>query len=199
MHQAAIDFFRLLVQAGAVPGEDFSCDSEQQAYHLNERCYHLLQEAYPDMDWQTVLGTPQTLIPERISQLHQRLGCPFVDNLLPRLISRLRTLPEEQVAGYVQTLLTGVESATGIPLYPLLAEQLEMVEQVRLAWLLRQEVVAIPGNECLLDLISAAGGAPADYGIHQGEFWLTETGRQRLFLVWDGDCTLKPVTPEQLS
>ncbi|NEQ44592.1 MAG: hypothetical protein F6K00_13920 [Leptolyngbya sp. SIOISBB] len=47
MDQVAIDFFRLLIQAGAVPGEDFSCDGERQVYHLNERCHSLLQASFP--------------------------------------------------------------------------------------------------------------------------------------------------------
>lgn len=194
MHQAAIDFFRLLVQVGAVPGEDFSCDVTRQAYRLNERCYELLKEAYPDIDWQSILAVPTAAedFSEQIEFLHQQLGCPFIDNLLPRIIARLKTMPDGQAAGYVQILLTGVEQATGIPLYPFLMEALGMAGQVRLEWLLRQEIAAVPSSECLVDLVLAAGGTEADCEVRQGEAWLTEEACQRLFLVWDGEYAVTP-------
>ncbi|MEL6381129.1 MAG: hypothetical protein AAFQ89_01380 [Cyanobacteria bacterium J06626_18] len=194
MDQAAVDFFRLLVQVGAVPGEDFSCDMAQQVYRLNERCYGLLEAAYPDVDWQTVVEMPSLVedTAEIIEHLHQQLGCPFVPNLIAQIASRMRTLPDAQAAGYIQTLLSGVENATGIAIYPLLTEHLDMAAQLRLEWLLRQEVVIVPGHECLLDLVLAAGGTEADCEIRQGETWLTEAGCERLFLVWDGEYALTP-------
>ena len=194
MHQSAIDFFRLLVQVGAVPGEDFSCDVARQAYRLNERCHELLKTAYPDVDWQAVLEVPTAAedFSEQIEFLHQQLGCPFIDNLIPRIIARLKTMSDDQAAGYIQILLTGVEQATGIPLYPFLAEALGMVGEVRLEWLLRQEIVAVSGNECLVDLVLAAGGTEADCEIRQGEAWLTEEACQKLFLVWDGEYAVTP-------
>ena len=108
----------------------------------------------------------------------------------------MKTLPDEQAAGYLQALLTGVENATGIALYPFLTEHLDMAAQVRLEWLLRQEVVVVPGHACLLDLVLAAGGTEADCEIRQGETWLTETGCERLFLVWDGEYALTPEEPD---
>jgi hypothetical protein len=44
MHSAAIELFQLLVQAGAVPGEDFSCDPNRQGYRLNQRSLELLSK-----------------------------------------------------------------------------------------------------------------------------------------------------------
>ncbi|MBE7381959.1 MAG: hypothetical protein F6J95_011170 [Leptolyngbya sp. SIO1E4] len=199
MHQAAINLFQLLVHAGAVPGEDFSCDREQEAYHLSEQCYELLATAYPDVDWQDILGDPYEEAASTIEALHQQLGCPFVDNLVARIVVRLGTLPDSQAAGYVQALLTGVESATGIALYPFLVRGLDMAGQVRLEYLLRQAHVDIPGNECLLDLVLAAGGTAADCEIYPEEVWLTDAGWQRLSQVWDGECTLTPAAPQQRS
>ncbi|NER82437.1 MAG: hypothetical protein F6K42_23310, partial [Leptolyngbya sp. SIO1D8] len=106
MHEAAIDFFKTLVQAGAVPGEDFSCDLEHQAYRLNERCYALLQAAYPDVDWRDILGLPRSTVSQQVAVLHEQLGCPFVDNLIPQIISRMKTLSDVEAAGYVQALLS---------------------------------------------------------------------------------------------
>jgi len=199
MHQAAVDLFQLLVQAGAIPGQDFSCDAAQQAYHLNERCYELLQDAYPDVDWQDILGDPYAELEKRIEALHEQLGCAFVSNLLMQMRDRLAQLPDDQAAGYVQAVLMGVESATGIALYPFLVDSLDLSEQARLEWLLRQEVVAIPGDECLLDVITAAGASEHDYEIIQGEAVLTEAGWQRLSLVWDGSCTLEATFYSQRS
>ena len=199
MHQAAVDLFQLLIQAGATPGQDFSCDPEQQAYHLNERCYTLLQEAYPDIDWREILGNPYAGIEEQMEALHQQLGCPFVSNLLQRMRDRLAQLADNQAAGYVQAVLVGVESATGIALYPFLVEALDLSEQARLEWLLRQEVVAIPGSDCLLDVVMAAGAQEKDCEIYQGEAVLTEAGWQRLALVWDADCTLQSSMQSQRS
>lgn len=194
MHQAAIDLFQLLIQAGAVPGTDFSCDADQQAYRLNERCHHLLAEAYPDIDWQQVLGVPYENVERHIAALHQQLGCPFVDTLIERMVVRLSTLPDREAAGYLQGILVGVESATGLALYPFLAGQWDMAGQLRLEWLLRQEDIVIPGSICLLDLLLAAGGGEDDCEIDQGEILLTEHGWQRLSYVWNGECTLSPPT-----
>lgn len=197
MHQAAVDLFQLLVEVGAVPGQDFSCDPERQAYHLNGRCRELLQAAYPEVDWQDILGSPYTGVAEQIATLHGQLGVPFVDNAIAQLRHRLMTLPDDQAAGYVQALLVGVESATGIALYPFLVDLLDLGEQARLEWLLRQSVVAIPGGLCLLDLVVAAGGTEADCEINHGEALLTAAGWQRLSLVWDGECTLAAALPRR--
>ncbi|MDB9529891.1 hypothetical protein PN498_28150 [Oscillatoria sp. CS-180] len=191
MHQAAIDLFQLLVQAGAVPGQDFSCDPDQQAYHLNERCYDLLQRAYPEVDWHDVLGAPFAGIMQRIEKLHQQLGCPFVTNIVASMQHRLPHLPDDLAAGYIQAILIGVESATGIALYPFLMETFSLTEQARLEWLLRQEAIAIPGSDCLMDLIMAAGANTSDFAVQNGETVLTEAGWQRLSVVWDGDCLLQ--------
>ncbi|MEO1095109.1 MAG: hypothetical protein AAFX01_09430 [Cyanobacteria bacterium J06638_28] len=187
MDQSAIDFFRLLVQVGAVPGEDFSCDATQQAYRLNERCYHLLRTAYPDADWHAILNNAQPEPAQLIEQLHAELGCPFVHNLVQRILVRLKTLPETEAVGYCQALLNGVGEATGIMLYPFLVDELDMTGQVRLEWLLRQPVRTVPYHHCLLDLVQAVECADADYEITPEEAWLTETGQQRLSRVWNAE------------
>lgn len=187
MDEPAIDFFRLLVEVGAVPGEDFSCDAVRQAYRLNERCYHLLQAAYPDVDWFMILQAIQPDPAQLVQQLHAELGCPFVDNLVERIRVRIKTLPEEQAAGYCQALLDGVGEATGIALHPFLVDELGMAEQVRLEWLLRQAVKTVPYNDCLLDLMQAVECTDTDYEITPEAAWLTETGQRRLARVWNAE------------
>ena len=190
MRQTATELFQLLIDVGAVPGQDFSCDAEQAAFHLNERCYELLQTAFPEVDWSDVLGNPHAGIEEQIATLHQALGACFFDHLVTLMVTRLAALPDGEAAGYLQAILVGVESATGIALFPFLQADLDLAGQVRLEWLLRQTAIAIPGELCLLDLLQATGATPQDYETHAGELWLTEAGWQRLSLVWNGECTL---------
>ncbi|MEM9816509.1 MAG: hypothetical protein AAF827_08940 [Cyanobacteria bacterium P01_D01_bin.6] len=190
MHQAAIDFFQLLIQAGAIPGQDFSCDAEQQAYHLNQRCYNLLSQAFPHVDWQEILGDPDAATEQRIAALHQALGCDFVERLMALMVRRLATLPDGEAIGYLQAILVGVESATDIALFPFLQGALDLAGQARLEWLLRQAAAAVPGDACLVDLLQAAGATAQDYTVESNEIWLTESGWQRLSLVWDGECAL---------
>lgn len=190
MHSAVVDLFQLLVQAGAVPGQDFSFDAEQQACHLNERCYELLQAAFPDVDWPSILGDPYAELSEQIAVLHHQLGTDFISNIVNCIMRRLPLLPDDTAAGYVQAILVGVESATGIALFPFLHEALDLSGQVRLEWLLRQEQVMVPGDDCLQDLLQSVGAIAGDYVVQSGEFWLTEAGWQRLSLVWDVECQL---------
>lgn len=189
MHQTATDFFQILVQAGAIPGQDFSCDPDK-GFYLSDRCQTLLQTAYPDTDWLEILGTPSDRVHQMIETLHQQLGCPFIEKIIAQMQERFRTLSDDLAAGYLQAIFVGVEGATGIALYPLLQETLNLSEQVRLEWLMRLEAVTIPGNECLADLMMAAGVGEADYEIVNGEAMLTEAGWQRLSIVWDGNCML---------
>lgn len=189
MHQAAIDLFQLLVQAGAVPGQDFSCDASE-GFHLSERCHSLLQTAYPDINWQEILGDPYDRVRQMIETIHQELGCPFVETIITQMRTRLQMLSDDLAAGYLQAIVLGVESATGIALYPFLLETLDLAEQARLEWLIRLEAAMIPGRECLADLILAAGVSETDYEIVEGEAILTEAGWQRLSLVWDGNRTM---------
>lgn len=193
MQSATTDLFQLLIQAGAVPGEDFSCDAEQQAYHLSERCYDLLQTTFPEIDWRDVLGDPYAGIADRIAQLHEQLGCPFVDQIVEKMRSRLGSLPDSLAAGYLQAVLVGVEGATGLSLYPFLVDGMDLADQARVEWLLRQTAIDIPGSECLLDILTSAGSCEADYELEGSEILLTQAGWQRLALVWNGECTLGAV------
>ncbi|WP_027269225.1 hypothetical protein [Leptolyngbya sp. PCC 6406] len=193
MHQSAVDLFQLLLQAGAVPGEDFSCDGERQAFHLNDRCHHLLQHAYPEVDWEDVLGISQGWSETAISDLHAALGCPFVDILVATMATRLPTLADNAAASYLCTLLMGVDAATGIVLYPLLMERLDMAGQARLEWLLRQVPEEPTGPEWIQDLVLAAGGTATDCPMQGDEVLLTERGWTLMTKVWQGDWALTPV------
>ncbi|MGD1905749.1 MAG: hypothetical protein ACFB0C_07120 [Leptolyngbyaceae cyanobacterium] len=187
MNPAAIDLFRLFTEVGAVPGEDFSWDRERQSYHLNERCFTLLQAAYPDLEWDEVLADEEPDNPTAVARLHESLGFPFIDRLAIRIALRLPELPDAQAAGYIQVIFGGVKAATGVDLYPCVVEQLGMTGHLRLEWLLRQEEPVVPDDTWLLDLMQAAEAPPEECSFHEGEVWLDEAGLTRLSQVWQGD------------
>jgi len=195
MQDVAIELFQLLVQAGAVPGDDFSCDGANRVYRLNQRCLHLLQQAYPEIDWLDIMDIQEQSWQEIIAALHERLGVPFVDNLIARMEQRLQRLPEAQAAWYVRQILTGVEYRTGLALFPVLSDRLSLMDKARLEWVLRQEN-GQPGDEWIADLVLAAGGCPRDL-YHMGDgLGLTEQGLHRLESVWAGDCEVTLLPPQ---
>ncbi len=199
MNAATTELVQLLIQAGAIPGEDFSCDGEHQALRLNGHCHTLLERTYPEVDWVEILGQPQDWVDWAIADLHQHLGCPFVANLTQRMASRLPHLGDGAAIAYVQTLLLGVEAATGLALYPQLMAALDMASQVRLEWLLRQgeatpEAAPLPWDPTWLgDVIEAAGGSAADCQGDGDGVLLTERGLGLLSQVWQGDGAITPV------
>jgi hypothetical protein len=199
MHQAIADLAQLLVQAGAVPGEDFSCDGMEQTFHLSERGYALLVEAHPDVNWAEVFGAPHAHVDAVVADLHQRLGCPFVDNLVTTMAQRLPQLADADAIGYVYSLLTGVEAATTLALYPFLAPRLDLAAQVRLEWLLRQPWSGEAPAIWLQDLVRAAGSAPADCRLDGNDVLLTEAAWHRLHQVWQGDWEMLPISAHQVQ
>lgn len=176
----------MLVQAGAVPGQDFSCDPDNHAYRLNEKCYHLLEEAYPEIDWSELCITHEYDPSAIVESLHSHLGVPVVDNLISRIQLRLHTLPDAQAACYLRHLIGGIEQRTGLLLLPLLEAQLSLPAQARLEWLLRLEEVEIC-HEWLMDLVLAAGGSAEDVALDGDSVLLTERGIVLLETLWSGD------------
>ncbi|HEY9762468.1 MAG TPA: hypothetical protein V6D07_08085 [Trichocoleus sp.] len=196
MHDAAVNFFQMLVQAGAVPGEDFSCDGENQAFHLNERCYELLQLAYPDVNWDDVFECFPHDPNSAIEALHEHLGVPFVDRLINFIQRRLKELPDSQAAWYLRQLLGGIEQRTGLQLYSLIEETLPLATQARLSWLLHFEEVELC-NLWLPDLVFAAGGTPDDAELSDEGCWLSERGMELLETLWAGEFELTLASPQQ--
>lgn len=196
--EEAVNLFQLLVQAGAMPGEDFSCDLSRQSYRLSDRCIQLLREAYLQVDWDDVLGYSYNYNPQpAIDAIHQQLGVPFVDRLLERISSRLWTLPESQCLGYLNQMALGLEAQTGLLLYAVLQTRLDLATLARLEWLIRQEMMD-PCDIWLEDLVLAAGGNEADVLVEEEGVALSERGVQLLTLVWAGEFELTPEPPAQL-
>jgi hypothetical protein len=188
MHREAIDLFRMLVEAGAVPGEDFSCDGLQGGYRLNQRSLDLLAEAYPEIDWGDLCAEPMQQV---VQALQQDLQAPFVDRLLWRMKDRLNSLNDAHGAWYLNQILVGVQQRTGLNLLPLLARTMELAGQVRLEWLLRLDDVE-PCDYWLYDLVTAAGGTADDIAWDEFGIYLSEHGLTLLEKVWIGDYETRP-------
>jgi hypothetical protein len=196
MHGKATELFQLLVQAGAVPGRDFSCDPDQQGYRLNQRSVDLLTEAYPEIDWDELLFPCTTDVTNLAETLHQALGVPFVDNLLIHIKARIQQLPDHQASWYLTQILVGVEQRTGLDLLVLMAEHFSLSTMARIEWLLRLKQ-SQPCDDWLRDLVQSAGGAETDVAWDDHGLYLTERGLNLLERVWIGDCEAVPESPRR--
>ena len=47
---SGIELFRMLVKAGAKPGDDFSYDMQTGAAQISDRAFEKLRAAYPEVD-----------------------------------------------------------------------------------------------------------------------------------------------------
>jgi hypothetical protein len=189
MADDAIQLFRMLVEAGAEPGEDFSYDLQNHSAQVSDRAFEKLKAAYPDIDWLSICEQVEIDPDLPAEYLNAYLGINFVERILARIAQRLDTLEESQATWYLQQVLGGVEHRTNVPLYVLLQRQLSLTKQVRLEHLLRQE--ATPCYEWMSDLIEAAGGNADDIEVYNEEALLSQKGLALLTTVWAGEYDLR--------
>jgi hypothetical protein len=187
MHSETIQLFRMLVEAGATPGEDFSYDMGQASCRINERGFLLLQNAYPDVDWSQICQVVERDFDQPKRHLETALGTDFVAKITASLEYRLTELTDAMAAWYVQQLLHGVEQRTGISLFHYLQKQPTLA--LRLDALLREPNPS-PCNQWIGDLILAAGGTEADFEVEAEDVLLTEQGMALFSQVWSGDYDL---------
>ena len=185
MADDAIQLFRMLVEAGAKPGEDFSYNLQTASAEISDRAFEMLQSTYPDVDWSSVCERIEIdpLVP--VEALDRYLGVEFTEQILQRIEQRISELEPTQATWYLQQVLGGVEHRTKVPLYMLLQQRMSLDKQIWLEQLLRQ-----PASPCYLwmsDLIEAAGGNPKDVEFASDEATLTQTGLALLTAVWDGE------------
>ncbi len=185
MADDAVRLFRMLVEAGAKPGEDFSYDLNSSSAQISDRAFDLLQAAYPDVDWNSICKRVEVDPALPAEYLNSYLGVDFVGRILACVEQRLDQLDPSQATWYLQQVLGGVEHRTNVPLYTLLQQQLPLARQARLEVLLRQP--ATPCYVWMSDLIEAAGGAPEDAELCGDEATLTQRGLALLTAVWDGE------------
>lgn len=189
MADEAIELFRMLVEAGAKPGEDFSYDLGSGAAQISDRAFEKLQAAYPDVEWDSICKRVELDPALPAEYLNAYLGIDFVERMLALIEQRLDELPPPQAAWYLQQVLGGVEQRTNVPMYVLLQRQLPLAKQAMLEALLRHK--AEPCYLWIDDLVAAAGGDPKDVTTRGDEATLTEHGLKLLTAVWTGEYDLQ--------
>ena len=190
MSDNAVELFQVLVEAGAIPGEDFSCNANDSTCRVTERAYRLLQEHHPEYDWDRFSQITQRDPQQAIQAINAHLGINFVDRILDRMTYRLGELPSERAAWYLKQVLHGVEQKTGVSLYELLLETLNSRLRRYTETLLSEDAIAMPTGEWIGDLILAAGGSSDDFELQGEEALLTEQGMRLLAEIWLGDFDL---------
>ncbi|MFK8184353.1 MAG: hypothetical protein AB8B99_13355 [Phormidesmis sp.] len=188
MAEDAIELFRMLVEAGAKPGEDFSYDMQTASAQISDRAFEKLKAAFPDVDWLSISERIEVDPAVPAEYLNTYLGVDFVERILTRIEQRLGELADGEATWYLQQVLGGVESRTNVPLYVMLQRRLSLTKQVRLETLLRQD--AEPCYVWMSDLIEAAGGDTKDVVLEGDEAALTQQGLALLTTVWTGDYDL---------
>ena len=189
MAEDAIELFRMLIEAGAKPGEDFSYDMQTSSAQISDLAFEKLQSAFPDVDWLSISERVEVDPAVPAAYLNAHLQVDFVGQILTRIEQRIGQLPADEATWYLQQVLGGVESRTNVPLYVLLQRRLPLKTQVRLEQLLRQEEAA-PCHIWMRDLIEAAGGSQEDVSLEGDEAALTQRGLALLTTVWTGDYDL---------
>ena len=185
MADDAIKLFRMLVDAGAKPGEDFSYDMASGSAQITDAAYEKLKQAYPDVDWESLCKRVEVDPALPAEYLNSYLGIDFVERILSRIEERLDTLEPSEATWYLQQVLGGVEQRTNVSLYVLLQRRLSLTKQALIETLLR-----LPAEPCYVwmsDLIEAAGGTPEDIELLGDEATLTQRGLALLTAVWEGE------------
>jgi hypothetical protein len=191
MNDAAIQLFRMLIEAGAVPGEDFSSDASQQSYRINERGFILLQNAFPEIDWHDIAHMAEFDVQQPVQALHEALGINFVDNIIHCIEQRLAGMDDPEAAWYVHQVLNGVEQRTQVPLYQLLQQQLSAFQQAHLERLLAYDGEPVLCDAWISDLVLSAGGSSQDFEADESGVLLTEQGMYLLSQVWQGEVNIE--------
>lgn len=190
MHSEDIQLFRMLVEAGAQPGEDFSYDLGQGTCHINERGFILLQNAFPHINWYEISSLIERDLEGPAKALNQHLGVDFVKGVMQRLQQRLEQLPTDKAAWYAHQILGGVEQRTGIALYQLLQQNLSDETCQRLDQLLKLTPLT-PCHVWIEDLVLSAGGSPSDIEYDGEEVLLSELGVNLFTQVWTGELEIQ--------
>lgn len=190
MNSDNVQLFRMLIEAGAQPGEDFSYDLSQDTCHINERGFILLQTAFPHIDWHEISSVIQRDLDGPVRTLNQHLGVDFAGTLLKRLQARLDQLPTNEATWYIHQVLGGVEQRTGIALYQLMQRDLPTKTGQYLDQLLKLTPLT-PCHVWIEDLVMAAGGTAEDIDYDGPEVLLSEAGVALLTTVWTGELEMR--------
>ena len=186
MQSDNVQLFRMLIEAGSQPGEDFSYDLAQGTCPIYEPGFILLQTAFPDINWHGIASVVERDLEGPVKMLNQHLGVDFSAAVVQRLQQRLGQLSTNEAAWYVHQVLGGVEQRTGIALYQIIQRDLSAETCQQLDQLLKLAPMT-PCNLWIEDLVLAAGGSANDIEYDGDEVLLSEAGVNLLTQVWTGD------------
>lgn len=186
-HHNVIEIFQTLAKAGAVPGTDFSVDPNDGSLRMNQESYKLLTNLYPEIQWDDVTAVVEPDLQSAIDAVHQHLGTNFVDELVFCVHERLSELPKDQASWYLQQVLGGVKQRTGINLYDVLIQDVDVSRFIYIESLLATDATMEPCHMWIGDLILSAGGVQDDFEFEDDDAMLTEQGLRLLASVWTGD------------
>ena len=112
MADDAVRLFRMLVEAGAKPGEDFSYDRQTGSAQITDLAFEKLKNAYPDVDWASICKRVEIDPALPAEYLDSYLGVDFVERILTRVEQRLEELEGGEATWYLQQVLGGVDHRT---------------------------------------------------------------------------------------
>jgi hypothetical protein len=181
--QVTLMFYEMLTSKGFRPGREFSLTEE--GFLLSQAAYDAVLPEIP-AEYQEVFSTEMVRIrtDSPIDPLEQKLGVPFIDNLLGRIERRLPTLDDREAAMYIYNICTGVENRTNIPMMEILLGHFEEDSKFGKVFDLIQQEKLAENNDWIYDLVASAGGEaeiqpnpndPSDYQLSQRAIELLDT------------------------
>lgn len=94
-----IELFRMLVNAGAKPGDDFSYDMQTGAAQISDRAFEKLKGAYPDIDWAAISERVEVSPELAAEHINNYLGVDFVTRILIALRGVWTSYPQSKPPG----------------------------------------------------------------------------------------------------
>ncbi len=187
----------ILLEKGMRPGRDFS--TRVDGINLSLAAKASLLEDIPEDSlsmFEDLIATGAIIVQDKssIQLLEERLGMPFIDNLLQRIEQRLPSLSDQEAATYFCSIFQGVEARTGIPMLDLLAGHFHADLRFAKIFEVIQSGELVENNDWVFDLVAALGGEseflpdPLD----PEQKILTDRGNELLALVYQEEIPFFP-------
>lgn len=155
--QMTLMFYEMLTSKGFRPGREFSLTEE--GFVLSQAAYDAVLPEVP-AEFREAFSSEMVKIQTEspIDTLEQKLGVPFIDNLIGRVEQRLSTLDDRQASMYIYNICTGVESRTGIPMMEILLGHFEEDPKFGRVFDLIEQGESADNSDWIYDLVASAGG-----------------------------------------
>ena len=96
MADDAVRLFRMLVDAGAKPGDDFSYDLKTGSAQISQQAFEKLKADHPHVDWESICEQVEVDPALPAEYLNSYLGVDFVERILTRIAQRIDELEQSQ-------------------------------------------------------------------------------------------------------